>query len=131
MRYGRSPVAALPRMQDMAAGEALAARCTVTAATLTRTPLKKRLETLLDYMVQGAYPPDSCTRCAKATADRCDACAGLLEDFASLNAALGKVQEAASEREALGVYLRTCMHLTGIFPGSAAVLAPTEAGGVR
>lgn len=103
----------------------------MTAATLTAVPLKKRLETLLDYMVQGAYPPDSCAGCAKAAADRCDKCADLLEDFANLNEALGRVQEAASEREALGVYLRTCMHLTGIFPGSAAVLAPAEAGGAR
>lgn len=103
----------------------------MTAVTATLASPKERLENLLDYWVQGAHPPDSCAACARVLTDRCDTCTQLHRDFAVLDAALGEVQDAPDYRTALAVYLRTCMHLTGIFPGSAAVLAPAEAGGAR
>jgi hypothetical protein len=90
----------------------------MTAATITRTPLTERLENLLDYMTQGAYPPAFCADCVKGLEDRCGHCAQLEEDFAVLNAAIGKVQQAADEDAALAVYLKTVMRLTGIYPAS-------------
>lgn len=94
----------------------------MTAATAQRASAKERLEDLLDYMAQGCYPPPFCGDCVKTLADHCDPCAQLAADFAVVNAAIGKVQQAPDYVTALAVYMRTVMYLTGIFPGSAAVL---------
>lgn len=98
----------------------------MTAATLAAVALETRLLTILDYMAEGSRPPGFCPVCATAAADRCGECAQLEHDFAVINAAIGKVQQAEDDTAALAVYMKTVMHLTGIFPGSAAVLAATR-----
>lgn len=100
----------------------------MTAATAQRAATKERLEDLLDGWAQGVRPPAACVNCLKSLADRCDRCAVMQADFEILCAALGKVQQAPDYVTALAVYMKTVMYLTGIFPGSAAVL---REGGTR
>lgn len=96
--------------------------------TATRPPLKTRLATLLDYMVLATYPPDHCGNCLTSPAGLCEECTTHSDDFAVINTALARIEQAPDDRTALAVYMKTVMQLTGIFPGSAAVIGATNGG---
>jgi hypothetical protein len=60
--------------------------------------------TVLDALAFGLMPDTGCPECRHAPANRCSACKQALTGVGAVNAAMGAVEAALTEAEALAAY---------------------------
>lgn len=87
----------------------------MTAVTETSSPAlsRQRILDLADYAVQGSWPREDCTACARRADGWCEECAATRADNDVLQSAQRAIQEAYSGTEALVILLNTIAALAG------------------
>jgi hypothetical protein len=91
-----------------------------TAPAVTRDPVKERLAAVLDALSYGLNPPDwqDCPACRAAFASRCEPCGQALADITLIDRVAAQIgRPGMTEAEALALYAKTFIMLTGLKPG--------------
>jgi hypothetical protein len=79
---------------------------------------RERMTAVLDALSYGLWPSGKCPLCREALADRCPECCQLLEDAATVNAAIDAVGRAGTDAEALTAYKECLTGLANAIGGS-------------
>jgi hypothetical protein len=93
----------------------------MTSPVITRAPLKERLVALLAALEYGLEPPPACTDCRRRADEWCQPCAQARDDHRFAGVAIAEIgRPGTAEAEALAIYAKTFLMLTGIKPGEFA-----------
>ena len=75
---------------------------------------RARMITVLDAVACGLMPPEGCRACRVTFANRCRECAQALTRAVKVNLAIDATESAATEADALAIYLACLLGLAGI-----------------